>query len=384
MFCVFKKVRIAAISACVPKNIVHIEDETEYYGGSLKKVQRLKKAIGLNMRRVCPDGVTASDLCRQAALDLFAVTGIDRTEVDALLFLSQTPDYQMPATACILQDSLGLPHSCAAMDLSQGCSGYVYGLWIAASLVASGACRNVLLLVGDAFGPRYNRNRVVAPIFGDGGSATLLTSAKAEEKIYFELGTDGSGHECIIKPAGRARLPFSVAAEPDRVYYEDVADRAGNPWKLSQPFMDGKAVFDFTMRVVPAHLQRFMEKIGIESRDVDCLALHQANRQIVELVAEKAGFPPEAADASSFGLYGNLGCASLPVSICHRLGPTLCVSGRMVLCGFGVGLSWGSCAASMAGMRIAAVSEYAPGASNRTREELIRYWMDKFSRANGE
>lgn len=132
MFCTYSHVRLAAVNAWVPPNEISIMDELEYYGGKRKKVERLRRAIGLNTRRVCPDGVTASDLCFQAASELLDSNGIAREEIEALLFLSQTPDYQMPSTACVLQDRLGLSRECAAIDLSQGCSGYVYGLWMAA------------------------------------------------------------------------------------------------------------------------------------------------------------------------------------------------------------------------------------------------------------
>lgn len=384
MFCSFEHVRIAGISACVPPDIVKIDDEAEYYGGSLKKVQRLKKAIGLDKRRICREGVTAADLCRQAAHDLLELTDTGSEEVDALLFLSQTPDYQMPATSCILQDQLGLPTSCAAMDLSQGCSGYVYGLWVASSLVASGSCKNVLLLVGDSFPPRNLKNRVVAPIFGDGGSATLLTREEKTPKMYFDLGTDGAGYECIIKAAGRARRPPSLEPAKDAVLYEEILDGAGNPWQMLQPFMDGKAIFDFSQKVVPPHLRQLMEKTCLGPEDINYLFLHQANKQIVELVAEKAGFAPGMADSTAFSEYGNLACASIPVSICHRLGGTTIENAKMLLSGFGVGLSWASCIASMAGMKIATVSDYRDNDKALTNAEFEDYWHDKFASANKE
>lgn len=384
MFCSFDHVRVAGVSACVPPDSVSIEDEAEYYGGSLKKVLRLKKAIGLGKRRICREGVTAADLCRQAASDLLALASIRPEQIDALLFLSQTPDYQMPATACILQNQLGLPTGCAAMDLSQGCSGYVYGLWAAASLVASGACKNVLLLVGDSFPPRNLKNRVVAPIFGDGGSATLLAWDESAPKMYFDLGTDGSGYECIIKPAGRARRPPSLCPENDAGLYAEITDGAGNPWQMLQPFMDGKAIFDFSQKVVPSHLRQLLAEAGLTEKDIALLFLHQANSQIVELVGEKAGFAAEMADSSAFSEYGNLACASIPVSICHRLGGKGEVSGNMLMSGFGVGLSWASCVAAMNGMKIGPVSDYRDSEKALTNKEFEAYWRKKFASANKE
>lgn len=382
MFCAFSHARIAAVSACVPPDAVSIGDEAEYYGGSLKKVRRLQKAIGVDKRRICREGVTAADLCRQAAADLLREAAIAPHEIDALLFLSQTPDYQMPATACVLQHELGLSTACAAMDLSQGCSGYIYGLWVAASLVASGACRNALLLVGDSLPPRNLNNRVIAPIFGDGGSATLLVRDESAPKMCFELGTDGGGYECIIMPAGLARRPPSLDPAADACLYEEIADGSGNPWQMLQPFMDGKAIFDFSQRVVPPHLRQFLSDAGFTQDQIDYLFLHQANKQIVELVAEKAGFPLSMADSSTFSQYGNMACASIPVSICHRLGGRQNVSGLMLLSGFGVGLSWGSCLARMDGAQILPVTDYNGKA--KSNEEFEAYWREKFANANRE
>lgn len=378
MFCTFPHVRVAAVHACVPPNEISIMDELEYYGGNRKKVERLRRAIGLNTRRVCPTGVTASDLCFQAADELLNSNDIRREEIDALLFLSQTPDYQMPATACVLQNRLGLSQECAALDLSQGCSGYVYGLWMASSLIASGACRKLLLLVGDAFPALNPANRVVSPIFGDSGTATLLQHDPSAPAVTFALGTDGSGHEFIAMPAGRARRPLSLDPRDDAELYEDTLDADGNPWRMLQPYMNGRKISDFSLQVVPAHLKRFMERAGIRHEDVAYLFLHQANGQIVECVTEMTGFPSSMIWSETFSRYGNLACASIPVAICDRLGDTRQDSGRMLLCGFGVGLSWASSLVDMTGLRVGAVSEYRGKVSESYAADYLRHWQNIF------
>lgn len=378
MFCEFSHVRLAAVHACVPPDAISIMDELRYYGGNSKKVERLRKAVGLNTRRVCPEGVTASDLCFQAASDLLDSAGMAREDIDALLFLSQTPDYQMPATACVLQHRLGLSRECAAIDLSQGCSGYVYGLWMAASLIASGACRKLLLLVGDVLPPRNPANRAVSPIFGDGGTASLLVHDPAAPAMPFALGTDGSGHELIAIPAGRARRPLSLRQEDDAELYEDISDADGNPWRMLQPYMNGRKISDFSLQVVPDHITRFLRRVNVTPERIDWLFLHQANGHIVKCVTEMAGFSPSQIWSETFSQYGNLACGSIPAAICHRLGGRGAVDGQMLLCGFGVGLSWGSCLVRASGLRAGAISDYRGDIAKNYAAGYSAHWREIF------
>lgn len=378
MFCTYSHVRLAAVNACVPPHEISIMDELEYYGGNRKKVERLRRVIGLNTRRVCPEGVTASDLCFQAASELLDSNGTEREEIDALLFLSQTPDYQMPATACVLQDRLGLSRECAAIDLSQGCSGYVYGLWMAAGLIASGACKKILLLVGDAFPPRNPANRVVSPIFGDSGTASLLLRDPSAPDMPFALGTDGAGHELIAMPAGRARRPLSLDRDNDAELYEDTFDAEGNPWRMLQPYMNGRKISDFSLQVVPAHLRSFMARANVSPQQIDWLFLHQANGQIVECVTDMAGFLPCMIWSETFSRYGNLACASIPVAICDRLGKNGQDKGQMLLCGFGVGLSWASCLVRMTDLRVGPITNYQGNLSENYASDYLKHWRKIF------
>lgn len=379
MFCSFSNVRIHSINACVPPNEICLEDEVQYYGGNLKKVRRLTKAIGMEKRRVAPAGITCADLCLQSANELIESNNIDRHAIDALIFLSQTPDYPMPATACRLQSQLGLSDSCAAMDISQGCSGYIYGLWTAASLVASGACKNVLLLCGHGHPNSNPANRIVTPVFGFGGSATYLIAETGTPEMFFELYTDGSGFETIIQPAGGAKRPFSLDEEEDRILYEDMPDGEGNPWRLSQPYMNGRAIYDFTQRVVPPHIIAFMKKCGVTADKISRLFLHQANSQIVEMIAEKTGFENQEQLSASFRKYGNLACASIPVQICEVLGNNMQKTGLALCCGYGIGLSWGSGLIDMAGLRTGTVSDYSGPVPENYEREFIDHWRKIFT-----
>ena len=274
-----------------------------------------------------------------------------------------------------MQHRLGLPRQCAAFDVNQGCAGYVYGLWLASSLVASGAARHALLLAGDAHSyGRDVRNRITTPVFGDGGSATLLVRDEQAAPMHFGLGTDGSGFEVIITPGGRSRIPFVRDAEKNIALCEDNVDAGGNPWQL-ETYMDGGAVFNFTMDVVPRHLKEALKYAAVSPDDIDWLVLHQANKQIVESIAASIGFPLQKTPAASFSKYGNTAVASIPIALCDAFGATGTGSARMLLCGYGVGLSWGSCLCRGDDWNIAPPQDFEADPALPTREQLIERWQ---------
>ena len=374
MFHTLQRVRIAAVRAAVPTQEIRLEDEAAYYGGSMKKVSRMKMTLGMDRRRVCPVDVTASDLCAFAAQNLLATPGVDADATDALIFVSQSPDWTLPATACELQHRLGLPQHCAAFDVNQGCAGYIYGLWIGSSLIASGAARQALLLVGDAHSfSRDVRNRITAPVFGDGGSATLLVRDETAPPMHFGLGTDGSGFETIIAPAGRSRIPFVREHERNEAATRDIVDPYGNPWQLMDTYMDGGRVFNFTIDVVPQHLQDCMKYAAVSPEELDWLFLHQANKQIVEGIADKVGVPLAKTPSGSFSRYGNTASASIPVALCDAAisKPPL---GTILMSGYGVGLAWGSCLCSIDRWDCAPLLEYEADPARPTREQRIERW----------
>ena len=244
-------------------------------------------------------------------------------------------------------------------------------------MIASGACRQVLLLAGDVpMRPRDVRNRVLAPVFGDGGSATLLTHAPDAKPIFFSLHTDGRGFDTIIIPAGAARLPFTENIEQDKPLIEDIIDKNGTPWRLFDVFMDGHAVFNFTINVIPPHIENFLKHCSISIDSLDFAILHQANRQIVHAIADKITMPKEKVPTESFGRYGNLSSASIPTAICDVFGKEGIIKNKtMLLCGYGVGLSWGSCLWKAENCRCFPVIEVSAPMVNR--EELIAKWRDR-------
>lgn len=377
---IFNHAKVSGISVVIPKNEIRIEDEIQYFDNNIKKVERIKKMIGIGSRRVADPNVTAADLCQQAAENLMNDMGIERDSINALIFISQGPDHAIPATACILQDKLHLSKQCAAFDVNQGCTAYVYGLWLASSLVESKACQRVLVLVGEAGAYRTAPdNRVLSPIFGDCGSATLVEYNEKEEKSYFILGTDGSGAEALMVPAGHARFPLPSSKEEYETYFRPVIDWGNNPWYLSTTFMDGGAIFSFTLDVVPDHLKNLLEFSHETPETIEWVILHQANKQIAENLAAKLGFPKEKVPTETFTKYGNQSGASLPSVICDQISnevsqkPT-----KVLLSGYGVGLSWASAVLILDNIWCSRIREFNTPDNLPTPKELEKYWIEKF------
>ncbi|GHU19183.1 3-oxoacyl-ACP synthase [Betaproteobacteria bacterium] len=384
-FSEFSHVRLTSIAAVVPAEEIRIEDEIAYYNNDIRQVERVKKMVGLDRRRVAPEGITASDLCIQAAERILAEGEVDRSTIDAVICVTQSGDYPIPATALVQHGALGLSTDCAAFDINLGCSGYVYGLWLAACMIESGARRRVLLLVGDA-GACYNNpaNRIITPVFGDGGTASLVEYANDAAPLSFSVGSDGRGYESLIRPGGGARIPH----RPDEMndgYLDTIRDKGGNPWMVGCPpgntWMDGMEVFDFTMSVVPSHIRAHLAHKNLEPRQLDWLILHQANGQIVQNLAAASGFTPKQVPWDTLKAYGNQACASLPSALCDQLKEP-CDAGKrlyLMLCGYGIGLSWASCIGDFTGLRCHGIHDFVPLPSIPTRQERIAYWNKKFA-----
>jgi len=351
----FNKEVVTAIVTCVPPCEKRIDDEIELFGGNVKQIERIKKTIGLNKRRVVDKQTTALDLCELAALQLLADTGIDLTTIDAVLCVTQTPDHLQPCNAAILQGRLGLSPHCAAFDVGLGCSGYVYGLWLGHMMIQAGSCKRVLILAGDTLSRLvHSKDRAVAPLFGDGGSATLLECSEVERGAWFNLGTDGSGVPHLIVPAGGARLPLSNATNVAR------EDESGNFRSDENLFMDGAEVFNFSIQVVPASVRATLKFAGVEPDEVDYFVFHQANRYILSNIAKRLKIDTTKVPMQTVERYGNQSSASIPSAMCGELREVLCGDDvqRVLLSGFGVGLSWGSALLEIGQLSVCKVIEY--------------------------
>lgn len=320
---ILKNVAIKGIACAVPDHIVNNEEYNEIFGA--ENVTKFINTTGVKTRYIALDEQCASDLCYVAASKLMEKLKWEPSSIDALILITQTPDYAVPATACVLQHRLNLSEDCIAFDVNLGCSGYVYGIWLASTIIAAQDLNRVLLLVGDTSNFGINQNdSSTAMIFGDGGTATALEKTEGKSIKYF-LKTKGSSFKAIMVPAGHARSRSKVITDPS----------------LCELSMDGTGVFSFTITDVPKSIKSFMSSNNISIDDVDLFVFHQANLLILKHLAKKLNIPMEKF-ALSIDKYGNTSGESIPLTLVDALGkedPNEPI--KLFLCGFGVGLSWG-------------------------------------------
>jgi 3-oxoacyl-[acyl-carrier-protein] synthase-3 len=325
-------VRIAGIASAVPiqahglENLEFIDPE---------QALKISANVGVKTRRIAPPSVCASDLCYAAAARLMRDLDWAPGEIAGLIFITQTPDYPLPATSHVLQARLGLPTSCYVFDINLGCSGFVYGLWIAASLMQN-VKGKTLLLVGDtASRPISPQDQSVAPLFGDAGTATALEPSADATPMFFELGADGSGAQSLIIPAGGCRHPRDASTSVRTL-------REGQNIRSDEDvFMDGAEVFTFTLQRVPGLVKAILASAGCGLDGIDSVVFHQANKFMLEYLAKRIKIPPEKFTIALED-FGNTSSASIPMAITttglrERLQKS---SARLLLAGFGVGLSW--------------------------------------------
>jgi 3-oxoacyl-[acyl-carrier-protein] synthase-3 len=298
------------------------------------EIENTIKATGTRTRRVCPSdsGITALDLSIAAANKLLENCSLPSSKIGGILFVTQTPDHDMPNNSSRAAHLLGLSEDCAAIDASFGCSGYVYGLWLGA-LASRSLGSPVLLLDGETHSYFTSpKDRSTALLFGDAGSATLLVPEGTEE-WHFGFMTDGSRHDVLIVPEGRSRHLFNE----NSLEYKTWPD--GGVRRPIDIYMDGMAVFNFVVRNVPGCIEAMMKKFLTSADDVDLLLLHQANLYMLKQIAKKLKFPLEKMPVS-LDRYGNSSSATIPVTICSELQKN--VTGRphrILSAGFGAGLS---------------------------------------------
>ncbi|MGZ0172083.1 MAG: 3-oxoacyl-ACP synthase III family protein [Planctomycetales bacterium] len=337
-----ENVRMAGLASSVPDFVRTVDDDVERFQS--EDFRKIGESIGVTSRRIAPEGVCSSDLCVAAAEKLLEELAWDRDSIQAVLFVTQTPDFRAPATACTLQSRLGLPTNCAAMDINLGCSGYVYGLATAAQFVQgmAGGQENsgrVLLLVGDTITHFVSPDdRATAPLFGDAGSATALEFSSSAEPIVFSLGTDGRGLNHLIVPAGGARQPRT---EQTGIR---TARESGNIRSDEDMYMNGAEVFSFALQEVPKMVRSTLAEAGWGIDDVDGVVMHQSNGIMLNHLRKRLKVDEERFVIALEG-YGNASCASIPLAMTHQwaqAGPRQ--KRKLVLAGFGLGWSWGGAA----------------------------------------
>ena len=331
----FAEIGITGLSAAVPKTVIRNYAYTQHF--PTEQVREVVDKIGIKERRFVDDNTCSSDLCFAAAEKLIQEMGIDKKEIDLLVFVTQTPDYRMPATSIILQDRLGLSTNTIAFDINLGCSGFIYGLSVVYGFMQQKGIRKALLLDGETRSKVYSpKDRHTAFLFGDGGVAAIIERNKHFGPSYFSMNSDGSRESLIKINAGGYRNPSSVESLKDRV-----VDEFGNIRNEEQGYMNGGDVFNFIIREIPKDFRRIFDFSGIDRGKIDFYVFHQANDFMNSYLVRKLKLDPAKAP-STLALFGNISSVSLPLTIVSELQNELQTRKLLFLCAFGVGISWAS------------------------------------------
>ena len=344
----YRNVGIRAMAACVPKSIVYNKDLT--YLIAEDEIRKTIDSIGVHERRIADAGVCASDLAYKAAVKLMEDNDIDPDSIDVLLFMSQTSDFRIPATAPILQNRLGLSIDTLAMDLSLGCSGFIFALSTAFAYASLPDVGRVLLLVGETFSKIVNhKDKVDWPLYGDGATATLVEKGDFGESAFI-LRSDGSGYDAVIVKDGM-RNPITHDSLVEKI------NENGDVHNGLEIYMDGMAVFNFAMKRVPKTIKEMTEVTGIKLEDINWLVFHQANRFMTDFFVKKLKFNQNRVPYC-IDRYGNTSSTSVPLTIVSELHNKMRAGDKVLMAGFGAGLSWGVAQVIMNGCRISPLIEY--------------------------
>lgn len=331
-YTVFKSVKITGIVGVVPRNkidnrIDHVDEEQK---------EKIIQLTGIAEYRKAPQHICTSDLCQRAAEILFEELNLNPSVIDAIIFVSQTPDYRVPATSCVLQHKMHCNKNTITIDINSGCTGFIHGLYTACSFINGGQLKKVLLLCGDTQTKLVNMtDKNVSFILGDGGTATLLETDTQASEMAISLYTDGSRYDKLIIPASGYRSLSSPETRKVKLHPD------GEQRSLEHLFMDGMAIFNFSATDVVQAIINFMEQRKLTTSIVDYLFLHQANKFLTDKIARKLGFPLEKVPYS-LAKFGNTSSASIPLTMAHYFSQKKPhAAKRCLLSGFGVGLTWG-------------------------------------------
>ncbi|MFH2143605.1 MAG: ketoacyl-ACP synthase III [Bacteroidota bacterium] len=327
-------VKIAGITACVPDVVFR---NIDYSWISLKEREEFISLSGIHEKRHAPLGITTSDLSFRAVEKLISGLGWDKNDIDLLVFVSQSRDYILPATACILQDRLGLPKTCMAFDIDMGCSAYVYALSVVCSFLSRGEIKKALMLVGDVSTQACSeRDKTTWQVFGDAGTATALEHSPGSPPFFFNMQTDGKGFDAVIIPESGFRKLLSRKTFLYKKYAEGIERHKG------QVVLNGTEVFKFAMREVASNIGELMKFAKKDIESIDYYVFHQAIKIINETIRRKMKLPSEKVPVTLYK-YGNTSSASIPLTIVSELNKQISDGPlSLLISGFGTGLSWGS------------------------------------------
>ena len=350
----FKNKRISGILTILPKKAVKFEDEMANYSFSPAKCMKLKLAMGYNEHRIAEPGQCSSDFCKFGLQYLFDNNLLNKDDIDALLFVSQSADYYMPPTSNLIHGHFGLKQDCLCMDINQGCAGFELGLIQAFLLLEQPAVKKVVLMNADVLSPKVSdQDRNSKPLIGDAAAITIVEKCDEENPIYANIKMDGTGAMVLNIPAGGFRMPST----PETAVMEQ--DAAGNFRSKNNLVMQGDDVFNFVQCEVPPMIEHLYEQSGVDRNEVDWYMFHQPNKFMLHKLADKLGIPHEKMPANIVENFGNASGVTVPTCISYNLGDQL-VNGKMRLCmaGFGVGLTWSSIMMDMGDMNFNKIIEF--------------------------
>jgi 3-oxoacyl-[acyl-carrier-protein] synthase III len=347
---------VSAIEYHLPQRSVSTTDfSAEFPEWSVEKIDN---KTGIRERHIAGAEECSSDLAVAAARKIFDSGACEAGLVDYLLLCTQSPDYFLPTTACLVQDRLGIPTTAGALDFNLGCSGYIYGLGLAQGLIASGQARRVLLLTAETYSKfLHPRDRSARTIFGDAAAATLLTAHDSQDPVIgpFLYGTDGRGGPNLIVPTGGMRNPRTAESA------NEAEDAGGNVRSRDNLFMNGAEIFNFTLDAVPLAVEGLLKRAGLCQTEVDLFVFHQANRYMLEHLRKRLKIPEEKFQVA-MAHCGNTVSSTIPIALKHAsLDGRLPEGSLVMLVGFGVGYSWGATLLRWTGLHPAPGS---PGESN--------------------
>lgn len=336
---VFQHIKISHLAAVLPPHVIELNDLANLYGEA--EVKKIIKTTGIQRVRYADANTTSADLCEKAAHLILTKQPELKTQVDGLIFVSQTRDYILPQTSHVLQHKLGLSQETLCFDLPVGCTGYIYGILQAAMLINSGLCNKVIVLAGDTTSKIVSKgDRTVSMVFGDAGTATLVE--KGEGTMGIMLKADGASAKDLMIPAGGFRMPKNAATSLQKSY-EDNIQRSDEDL-----FMDGMQVFNFSISQIPKIIEEALVQMIWKKEETDKFVLHQANEFMVNYLAKRLKLNNEQVPLS-VKEYGNTGPSSIPLTLCDQFHENNSSLNKVILCGFGVGLSWGTIAVNLNG-----------------------------------
>lgn len=295
-------------------------------------VEKVASKLGVVQRHIAAEDELSSDMAVKAAINLFKEYNVNPEDIDYVMLCTQSPDYYLPTSACIIQNKLGIPTTAGAIDFNLGCSGFVYGLSLAKGLLVAGIAKNILLLTAETYSKFiHSKDKSNRTIFGDAASATLISDNGFAEILNFALGTDGNGANNLIVKTGGIKHPYQI---------NDLSfDENGNPTSSDYLFMDGSAIFNFTLEMVPKLVEQTLKKNNLKFEEINLFVFHQANKYLLNFLRKKIKIQE---DKFFYFLenVGNTVSSTIPIALKEAQNEGV-LKGNILMAGFGVGYSWG-------------------------------------------